>query len=130
LTARTRAAEAALAQTARTFGDRAYVALSFGDRVDVAMVYRTSPADVARNPVGPDPRDRSERSLGSRRATSISPTCGWDRASSRVSPSRVLGLGLGISASRTPTSTALRIVAFAARAIDARSHKTDIRGHE
>lgn len=35
-----------------------------GRREDVANVYRTSPADVARNPVGPDPRDPAERPLG------------------------------------------------------------------
>lgn len=35
-----------------------------GRREDVASVYRTSPADVARNPVGPDPRDPRTRPLG------------------------------------------------------------------
>ncbi|MBN8848049.1 MULTISPECIES: error-prone DNA polymerase [unclassified Sphingomonas] len=37
---------------------------SVGNRSDVADIYRTSRADVAKNPVGPDPRDPAERPLG------------------------------------------------------------------
>lgn len=37
---------------------------SVGRRDDVARIYRTNLADVARNPVGPDPRGPSERPLG------------------------------------------------------------------
>jgi error-prone DNA polymerase len=48
----------------RRLDDLSPLLATVGRRDGVASVYRTSPADVARNPVGPDPRDPGERPLG------------------------------------------------------------------
>jgi len=37
---------------------------SVGRRTDVADIYRVSRADIVRNPMAPDPRDREQRPLG------------------------------------------------------------------
>lgn len=49
---------------ARQLNDLSPLLASVGRRDAVACVYRTGRADVARNPIGPDPRDPAQRSLG------------------------------------------------------------------
>lgn len=49
---------------AQRLDDLSPLLASVGRRGDLASVYRTSPADVARNPMGPDPRDPATRAAG------------------------------------------------------------------
>jgi error-prone DNA polymerase len=49
---------------AQRLDDLSPLLASIGDRADVADIYRVSRADVVKSPVGPDPRNPAEHTLG------------------------------------------------------------------
>ncbi|EKU72572.1 error-prone DNA polymerase [Sphingobium yanoikuyae] len=49
---------------AQRLDDMSAMLASVGRRADVADIYRVSRADIVRNPMAPDPRDREQRPLG------------------------------------------------------------------